>query len=57
MYCDPPLELECVIVDYTMRHREGGILKWRSRPDLVDKVSRVAFPTVYALFVIVQFAL
>ena len=50
---------ECVIVDYLKRHREGGIrnLKWRNRPDLVDKVSRVAFPAAYALFFLVHFAI
>ena len=46
-------------VDYLRRHREGGILKlkWRNRPDLVDKVSRVAFPAAYAFFFIVHLAI
>ena len=40
-------------------YREVGILKlkWRNRPDLVDKVSRVAFPAAYAFFFIVHFAI
>jgi len=48
--------VECVLVDYMMRHREGGILRWKSRPDLIDKVSRVAYPAVYILFFIVHYA-
>ena len=53
------LKPECVTADYLKRHRdrEGGLRKLMARPDLIDKVSRVAFPAAYALFFIVHFAI